>query len=110
MGGGDRGWERQKEREKGGADKQRAMNWMLMSCWGHFLIKHHTPPPSTGHLNSNSAAHCCTLLQPQLACLSTNSGALSLSRPSSKHYSYPIIRSFSPSTTQMCAQLITAPV
>lgn len=46
------GKEKKMERGKGGVEE-----YTCLSARGHFLIKHCTPSPSTGHLNSNSAVH-----------------------------------------------------
>lgn len=46
-----------KEKKKNGEEKGAVEEYTCLSARGHFLIKHCTPSPSTGHLNSNSAVH-----------------------------------------------------
>lgn len=44
-------------KEKNPGRKGAEEEYTCLSARGHFFIKHCTPPPSTGHLNSNSAVH-----------------------------------------------------
>lgn len=44
-------------RKENGEEKGTVEEYTCLSARGHFLIKHCTPSPSTGHLNSNSAVH-----------------------------------------------------
>lgn len=46
-----------KEKKRKWRGKGAVKEYTCLSARGHFLIKHCTPSPSTGHLNSNSAVH-----------------------------------------------------
>lgn len=46
-----------KEKKRKWCEKGAVEEYTCLSARGHFLIKHCTPSPSTGHPNSNSAVH-----------------------------------------------------
>lgn len=96
MGGGEVcGWvsrrEEGKQRGKGAVEES-----TCLAARGHFLIKHCTPSPSTGHLNSNSAAHTRSAgdsLSPSLSPFDCMSLSPSIPRSLSS-LGYLIIRQF----------------